>query len=242
MAVSAMGRAAGFERATRGQVAPAYKGNRRAFNKGLAAALAALGLGLGLAGGARPAFARGPLIVVLGDSLSAGFGLTDMQNAFPARLETALRGRRIDAQVVNAGVSGDTSAGGRSRLGWSLLPNTDLMIVELGANDALRGLNPAATYANLDAILADLNKRNVPTLLAGMLAPPNLGEEYGTAFAGVFTRLAAAYPVTLYPFFLDGVAAQRELLQADGKHPNEAGVEVIVVNILPTVLKALGGK
>lgn len=225
-----------MQRAPLRREADAYKGTRRAFNKGLGAALAVFGMGVPAvlaAGGS-------PLIVVLGDSLSAGFGLADAQNAFPPRLEAALRSKGILAQVINAGVSGDTSAAGRSRLGWSLVPDTSLVIVELGANDALRAIKPEATYANLGAILAELKKRNIPALLAGMLAPPNLGEEYGAAFREVYTRLAAAYQVPLYPFFLDGVAAQPQYLQGDGKHPNELGVEIVVANILPAVIAALG--
>jgi acyl-CoA thioesterase-1 len=177
-------------------------------------------------------------IVALGDSLTAGYGLA-REDSFPARLEAALRAEGLDAVVVNAGVSGDTSAGGRSRIDWALAPGpggeADAAIVELGANDGLRGLDPAATEANLDAILERIRARGIPALLAGMKAPPNLGPEYGADFEAIYPRLAERPGVSLYPFFLDGVAAVPELNQDDGIHPNPAGVEVIVERILPYV-------
>ncbi len=189
-----------------------------------------------------PANAAGPMsIAVLGDSLAAGFGLPTA-DAFPTRLEAALQGKGRDVKVINAGVSGDTSAGGLSRLDWTLSDKPDLVIVELGANDALRGLDPKITEANLDAILAKLKKSGTRILLTGMLAPPNYGPEYGLAFNGIYDRLAKKYDVLLYPFFLDGVAADAALNQADGMHPNAKGVDVEVGRILPYVEKALDAK
>ena len=177
-------------------------------------------------------------VLAFGDSLTAGLGVAADQT-FPVRLEVALRARGVDARVVNAGVSGDTTSGGLARLDWSLVGNLDLVILELGANDALRGIAPAVTEANLDRMLAQLAASKVRVLLAGMLAPPNLGTEYGAAFNGIFPRLAQKYSVPLYPFFLDGVAAQAPLLQNDGMHPNPRGVDVIVTGILPYVLRVL---
>lgn len=179
-----------------------------------------------------------PVIVAFGDSLLAGFGL-DEADAFPVRLEAALRAEGIDATVINAGVSGDTTAGGRARLDWSLPEAVDLVIVELGANDGLRGIDPAETEANLDAILRALKNRETAVLFTGMLAPPNLGREYADAFDAVFPRLAARHGVPFYPFFLEGVAAEPTLNQPDGIHPNAAGVARIVNGILPLVRRAL---
>lgn len=182
-------------------------------------------------------------LLVLGDSLVAGYGL-DARDAFPARLEAALKAAGLAVRVIPAGVSGDTTAGGRSRLAWTLTSNgetpPDAAIVEFGANDGLRGLDPAATEANLDAILAELKRRAIPVLLAGMLAPPNLGREYGAEFNAVFSRLAARHGVLFYPFFLDGVAAVPALNQDDGIHPNARGVDEIVRRILPHVKTLLG--
>jgi acyl-CoA thioesterase I len=170
----------------------------------------------------------------LGDSLMAGYGLSKT-DSFPSRLEAALRAKGHDVRVVNAGVSGDTTAGGRARLDWALADKPHAAIVELGANDALRGLDPKAAEANLDAILSRLKAAGVPVLLAGMLAPRNLGAEYHEAFDAIYPRLAEAHGVALYPFFLDGVAGRRELNQPDGIHPNAAGVDVVVRGILPHV-------
>lgn len=181
-----------------------------------------------------------PVIVTLGDSLTAGFGLAD-EASFPRQLEAALAREGVLARVINAGVSGDTSAGGRARLDWALGDAPDLVIVELGANDGLRGLDPEGTYANLDDILTRLSENKIKVVLTGMLAPPNLGRDYGEAFNSVFARLAAEHEVVFYPFFLAGVASQRALNQADGIHPNRQGVVVIVESILPFVLRALGG-
>jgi acyl-CoA thioesterase-1 len=181
-----------------------------------------------------------PLVVVLGDSLTAGYGLAPEQ-AFPARLAARLAAAGVDARVVDAGVSGDPSAGGRARLDWVLGDAPDLVILELGGNDALRGLAPAATRANLDALLARLVARGARVLLAGMRAPPNLGSAYGAEFDAIYPELAAKHGVALYPFFLEGVAARVELNQADGIHPNAGGVEVIVGRIAPHVMRLLEG-
>ncbi len=178
------------------------------------------------------------VIVALGDSLTAGFGVAAEQ-AFPARLQAALSDQGVAARVIDAGVSGDTTAGGLARLDWVLGDDADLVIVELGANDGLSGLDPDATYENLDAILARLREREIAAVLTGMLAPPNLGAEYGAAFNGLFPRLAADHDLVFYPFFLDGVAARPTLNQADGIHPNPAGVDVIVAGITPYILDAL---
>jgi acyl-CoA thioesterase-1 len=173
-------------------------------------------------------------IVVLGDSLSAGYGLPG-QAAFPARLAEALKAKGVAATVVNAGVSGDTASGGRDRLDWSVPDGTDAVIVELGANDALRGLDPALTKAAFEAILQKLQQRRVAVLLAGMKAPRNMGPDYASRFDAIYPALAAAHPVVFYPFFLEGVAADAKLNLADGMHPNAAGVDVIVARILPQV-------
>lgn len=175
-------------------------------------------------------------LLVLGDSLASGFGL-GAEEAFPARLEAALKRRGFAVKVLNGGVSGDTSAGGRERLGWALGARPDAVILELGGNDGLRGLDPRETYRNLAAILERLKARDIPVLLAGMYAPPNLGPEYGREFNAVFPLLAQRFGVALYPFFLEGVAADPDLNQSDGIHPNGRGVEVIVERILPFVEK-----
>ena len=183
---------------------------------------------------AAPVRAEPITILGLGDSLMAGYGLGH-GSSFPSQLEAALRQRGHDVRVINAGVSGDTSAGGKARLEWSLAEAPDAAIVELGANDGLRGLSPDAMHANLDAILTMLDERGIPTLLAGMRAPPNLGREYAEAFQRVFTDLAAKHRVVFYPFFLDRVAAYAALNQDDGIHPNAEGVAAIVEAILPKV-------
>ena len=175
-------------------------------------------------------------ILALGDSLTAGYGLA-REDGFPARLESALQDAGYAVAVADGGVSGDTSAGGLARLDWALasVPDggPDAVIVALGANDGLRGIDPAAMEANLDAILGRLSERDLPVVLAGMLAPPNLGREYGDAFNAVFPRLAERHKAILHPFLLEGVAARPHLNQADGIHPNEAGVDVMVRNIMP---------
>ena len=172
-------------------------------------------------------------ILGLGDSLMAGYGLPE-EEAFPVRLEKALQAEGLDVAITNAGVSGDTTAGGRARLEWSLAAKPDAVIVELGGNDGLRGIDPDETRRNLVAILDRLKELGLPTLLAGMLAPPNLGREYGDEFAQVFRDLAAQYDVVSYPFFLDGVAAEPALNQPDGIHPNKDGVTVLVERFAPT--------
>ncbi len=172
-------------------------------------------------------------LVALGDSLTAGYELPP-GTGFPAQLEAALKAEGADVVVRDAGVSGDTTAGGLARLDWSVGPDTDGVILALGANDALRGIDPAETRANLTAILDRLAARAIPVLVAGMLAPPNLGEEYGAAFSQVFADLAER-DVVFYPFFLKGVAARPELNLADGMHPTEEGVAIMVANILPEV-------
>jgi acyl-CoA thioesterase-1 len=197
---------------------------------GLAAVVAAAAI---VSAAAQPGGAGRPVkIVALGDSLTAGLGLP-ADAAFPAQLQRALTDQGLAVEVVNAGVSGDTAADGLARLDWSVPDDTDAVILELGANDALRGIDPAQARTNLDAILKRLAARNLPVLLAGMRAPPNLGADYTKAFDAIYPDLAAAYGTLLYPFFLDGVAAERSLNQGDGLHPTAAGVDVIVGKILP---------
>ncbi len=193
-----------------------------------------------LAGAAAlPQAAAETRLLAFGDSLTSGWGLA-AADAFPAALERALHAAgRGDVRVIAAGVAGDTSAGGRARLAWSLAGRPHAAIVELGANDGLRGIDPASTLANLDAILAELKRRGIAVLLAGMYAPPNLGREYGQAFDAIYPKLAKKHGVALYPFFLDGVAIEPALNQPDGLHPNAAGVAVIVRRILPYVMRVL---
>src|ERR1700730_5330788 len=178
-------------------------------------------------------------IVVLGDSLSAGLGLP-ASAAFPARLQKSLESNGIAVDMINAGVSGDTSSGGRDRLDWSVPEGTEAVIVELGANDALRGIDPAVTRSALTDILTRLKARHIAVLLCGMLAPPNYGSDYSARFNAIYPDLAKSFGVPLYPFFLEGVAADARLNQADGLHPTAEGVDVIVKNILPTVEAFLG--
>ena len=177
-------------------------------------------------------------ILALGDSLTAGYGM-DQSEAFPVQLQAALNSAGHDVTVINAGVSGDTSAGGRSRLEWLLAPTVSGVIVELGANDGLRGLDPAQTLENLDWILGTLSKKGVPVLLTGMQAPPNLGKDYGAEFNTIYPSLAAKYNVLYDPFFLQGVAAVAELNQKDGIHPNADGVAVIVKRMVPKVIELI---
>jgi acyl-CoA thioesterase I len=173
-------------------------------------------------------------IVAFGDSLTAGYGLP-ANEAFPAQLQRALEAKGLAVNIVNAGVSGDTTTGALSRLDWSIPDGTDAVILELGANDALRGFDPAVTRKTLDTMLRRLKERKIPVLLCGMLAPPNLGAEYGHAFNSIYPDLAAQTGAILYPFFLTGVAADSRLNQADGLHPTAAGVAVIVDRIMPQV-------
>jgi acyl-CoA thioesterase-1 len=188
---------------------------------------------------AAPALAQPIKAVVLGDSLSAGLGLS-AADAFPAKLQKALKDKGIDVAIMNAGVSGDTASGGRDRLDWSVPSGTEAVIVELGANDALRGTDPAITRAALSDIVSRLKARGVAVLLLGMLAPPNYGSDYAARFNKIYPDLSKSFGVPLYPFFLDGVAADPKLNQADGIHPTAEGVDIIVKKILPTVEAFLG--
>jgi acyl-CoA thioesterase-1 len=178
-------------------------------------------------------------LVVLGDSLSAGLGLS-ASSAFPARLQKSLELKGIEVDIINAGVSGDTSSGGRDRLDWSVPEGTEAVILELGANDALRGTDPKVTRSALTDILTRLKARKIAVLLCGMLAPPNYGSDYSARFNAIYPELAKSFGVPLYPFFLEGVASDARLNQADGLHPTAEGVDVIVKNILPTVEAFLG--
>lgn len=180
-----------------------------------------------------------PRLLVLGDSLVAGYGLP-RGDGFVAKLQAALKAKGVDVEMADAGVSGDTTAGGRARLNFVLKTEPKAAIVELGANDALRALPPEEAERNLDAILTELKRRKIPVLLAGMYAPPNLGADYGRAFNAIYPRLAKKHGVALYPFFLDGVAGEPAMNQPDGLHPNAKGVDEIVQRILPSVLKLLG--
>jgi acyl-CoA thioesterase I len=178
--------------------------------------------------------ARTLRLVALGDSLTAGFGLSP-GHTFPDRLEAALRAKGWDVKVINAGVSGDTAADGLARYDWSVPQDADALIVELGGNDMLRGMKPEGTKTTLAAILDKARAAHLPVLLAGMRAAPNLGGEYAGQFSPIYPALAKAYDVSLYPFFLDGVAGDPKLNQHDGLHPNPDGVEIIVQKILPSV-------
>jgi acyl-CoA thioesterase-1 len=182
-----------------------------------------------------PISAETPIhIVALGDSLTAGYGLPDADGFVP-RLQAALAAKGAAVEIANAGVSGDTASDGLARLDWSVPQGTDAVILEFGANDMLRGIKPEVTRGALDAILQRLTQRHIAVMLSGMRAAPNLGAEYGHAFERIYPELAAKYGVLLYPFFLDGVAADLHLTQQDGMHPNAAGVDVIVARILPKV-------
>lgn len=185
------------------------------------------------------AAARPLTIVALGDSLTAGYGL-NAGAAFPSRLQAALKARgHADVTIANAGVSGDTVSGGLERLDWSVPQGTDAVIVALGANDALRGIDPKVTKSALDQILSRLAARRVPVLLAGMKAPRNMGPDYVRAFDAIYPALASTHQVIFYPFFLAGVATDPQLNQADGMHPNSAGVDVLVTRMLPSVEKLI---
>lgn len=196
-----------------------------------------MGAGLLLAALCEPAFATAPVkILMFGTSLTQGLGLPP-GTELPAVLQAKLEAAGIHAQAINAGVSGDTSADGLSRIDWSLADHPDAAILELGSNDALRGLDPAQTEKNIAAILAKLDAAHVPALLLGMKAPRNLGLAYEEAFNAIYPKLARQYHVMLYPFVLQGVALNPKLNQADGIHPNPAGVKVIVERMLPYVQK-----
>ena len=177
-------------------------------------------------------------IIGLGDSLMAGYGLAP-QEAFPVQLERALKDQGHQVEIINAGVSGDTTAGGLARLDWVLTNEADAIIIQLGANDALRGTAPDETRTNLDAIITRAKAEGLTILLAGMLAPPNWGVRYGDAFNAIYPDLAAKHDIALYPFFLDGVAAEPELNQADGIHPTAEGAGLIAEKILPYVVSHL---
>ena len=188
-----------------------------------------------------PAVAEPYRIVGFGDSLMAGYGLGPGEG-FPEKLQAALQKRGHDVVIANAGVSGDTSSGGLSRLDWSVPDGTQLVILELGANDMLRGIAPEVTEQNLDKMLGRLKQRGMAVLLVGMVAAPNLGPDYADAFNGIFPRLAEKHSVPLYPFFLDGVAADRQFLLEDGMHPNAAGIDRMVERVLPAVEKLIAAK
>lgn len=173
-------------------------------------------------------------IVAFGDSLTAGFGLPQAQ-AFPVKLEEALQAEGYDVEIVNAGVSGDTASAGLARLEWSVPDDADGVILELGANDALRGVDPAITREALDETIARLKARDIKVLLAGMRSPPNMGQPYIDEFEAIYPDLAEKHDILLYPFIVEGVATKPELNQSDGIHPNAEGVEIIVERFLPTV-------
>jgi len=179
-------------------------------------------------------------LVGFGDSLMAAYNL-QANEGFPAKLEAALRERGHDVSIVDAGVSGDTTSGGLARLDWSIPDGVDGVILELGANDALRGLPPEKTRENLEAMITRLQERGIPVLLAGMLAPPNMGESYETAFNTIYPDLAAKYDLELYPFFLDGVTGNPDMVLSDGMHPNVNGINMMVENILPAAETFLKG-
>jgi acyl-CoA thioesterase I len=200
----------------------------------MATLMLVLAAGVGFSARAQGAAMRPLKLVALGDSLTAGYGLPG-EAAFPAVLERALRAKGYAVSIANAGVSGDTTSGGLARLDWSVPDGTDGVILELGANDMLRGIDPNIPRRALDEILARLRERGIPVLLTGMYASRNLGAEYVARFEAIFPDLAKKYGVPLYPFFLDGVAGVRELALPDGLHPTAKGVQVIVERILPTV-------
>jgi acyl-CoA thioesterase-1 len=187
---------------------------------------------------ASPAFGASPRLLVLGDSLSAGYGLPH-DDGFEVQLQRALAARGHDVTIIDGAVSGDTSAGGRARLDWTLADGADAAIVELGANDGLRGVDPKDMEANLSAILDELAAKHIPVLLTGMYAPPNMGPEYQQAFRAVYDRLGKRPGVIYDPFFLEGVVMHAELTQADGLHPNAEGVKREVARILPVVEQLL---
>jgi len=177
-------------------------------------------------------------IIGFGDSLMAGYQL-DNDQSFPAILEKTLRARGYEVKIANAGVSGDTTATGLARLDWSIDEGADLVILELGANDMLRGIDPALTEQNLDMILQNLTQRKIPVLLVGMKSAPNMGAAQAYAFDAIYPKLAQKYQIPLYPFFLDGVAANLDLLLPDGMHPNEKGVAIMVNRFLPIMEETL---
>jgi acyl-CoA thioesterase-1 len=195
-----------------------------------AAALALVAMACGVAMAAE----RPVKIVALGDSLIAGYQIA-ASAAFPAQLEKALKAKGLNVEIVNAGVSGDTASGGLARLDWSVPDGTDAVIVELGANDMLRGVDPKVTRAALDQIVGRLKRRGIEVLLCGMRAAPNFGPDYERTFNAIYPELASTHNVVFYPFFLDGIAADAKLNQRDGIHPTAAGIESIVTKITPKV-------
>jgi acyl-CoA thioesterase I len=220
-----------------GTYAAAVERRQRVFAHMLVLAIGLFAMGTGFA---QPAAQAKPVkMVVLGDSLSAGLGLP-ANAAFPTRLQKSLSTNGIEVDMINAGVSGDTASGGRDRLDWSVPEGTDAVILELGANDALRGTDPNLTRSALSDILTRLKARRIAVLLCGMVAPPNYGSDYAARFNAIYPELAKSFGVPLYPFFLNGVAADPKLNQADGIHPTADGVDVIVKNMLPTVEAFLG--
>jgi acyl-CoA thioesterase-1 len=205
----------------------------------LGSAVVAAGILVAASGlSASQAAAPTPVIVAFGDSLTAGLGLPE-KDSFPAQLERALKARGQEVKVVNAGVSGDTAAAGLARLDWAMPDDASAVIVELGANDALQGLDPAATKATLEKIITELKARGLPILLAGMEAPRNLGKDYVDQFRALYEDLATSYDLILYPFFLDGVALDDKYTLGDGLHPNAEGVARIVDGIMPKVEELL---
>jgi acyl-CoA thioesterase-1 len=212
---------------------------RRAVAVGLAGALAAPAAAWAAHGRDKPA--RQKIVTVLGDSITAGFGL-GAADALPAQLALALKAAGVSAQVRGAGVSGDTTADGLARVDFSVQPDTDLCLVALGANDLLQGVDPRVVQANLTAIVRQLKARRIGVLIAGMRAPANLGTAYARAFDATFPAVARAEHVGLYPFLLDGVALDGRLNQGDGIHPNAAGVKVIVGRLAPAVARALAAR
>ena len=192
-------------------------------------------------GSLTPAAARVPEILAFGDSLTAGLGLP-AEAAFPSRLEARLRAEGTLVHVINAGYSGDTTTDGLARLDWSLAEKPDLVILELGANDTLRGIEPEVVRANLDSMMTKIQASGAKLLLIGMRALPNLGEDYEKEFERIYPELAQAHGVTLYPFFLEGVAMDPKLNQPDGIHPNERGVAAVVERIAPIVARLIGGR
>lgn len=211
------------------------------FCRGMMAALVLGGVMVGQSSAqtATAALTKPIKLVVLGDSLSAGYGLPAAA-AFPARLQKALQDKGVATEMVNAGVSGDTASGGLARLDWSIPKDTEAVIVELGANDALRGTDPKVTRDALDQIVKKLKARNIAVFLCGMYAPPNYGPQYAAQFNAIYPELAKTYQVPLYPFFLEGVATIAKLNQADGLHPTAEGIDTVVKNILPSVQAFLG--
>lgn len=201
-------------------------------------ALAALCLLLGQALSGGEAQSSPARVLMLGDSLTAGFGLP-VTESLPSQLEAELKGQGLDVTILNGGVSGDTTAGGLARVEWALADNPTYALVALGANDALRGLDTERAFQNLDAIIGKLTAKGVKVMILGMLAPPNLGRDYGERFAAIFPKLAEKHRVPLYPFLLDGVALDPKLNQRDGIHPNAEGVRIIVGRLAPLVKQLL---